>query len=46
LIAIGERFGVAVDELKVKNKLASDKIKAGQRLRVAAVTTSSTAPGT
>ena len=46
MIAIGERFGVAVDELKVKNKLASDKIKAGQRLRVAAVTTSSTAPGT
>ena len=36
LDAIAERFGVAVAELKSQNKLASDKIEAGQTLIIAA----------
>ncbi len=42
LDAIAERFGVAVAELKSQNKLASDKIEAGQKLVVAAGTAEST----
>ena len=42
LDAIAERFGVAVAELKSQNKLASDKIEAGQKLVVASGTAEST----
>jgi hypothetical protein len=45
LIAIGQRFDVTVDELKVQNKLASDEIEAGRRLIVAVASTGATAPG-
>jgi arylsulfatase len=42
LIVIGERFQVPVDALKAQNKLASDEVKVGQKLVVAAKATSAT----
>ena len=36
LIVIGERFQIPVDALKAQNKLASDEVKVGQKLVVAA----------
>ncbi len=35
LIAIGERFEVPVESLKVQNKLTSDQVKVGQKLVIA-----------
>jgi len=43
LIEIGKRFGVSVAELKEWNGLASDKIDAGQTLKVAADSSASVA---
>lgn len=41
LIEIAERFGIAVDELKAQNKLASDQIEVGQKLVIATGTAGS-----